>query len=186
MDTSLWPAAIFGFLFVLLGVMRLARTSEELVWGAGLAAVVSALIVFVSPVALVPIGFLVVAMAWWRTDTGLASKRPESPLTNVWAPSKAHNGGERILASLVEGWGQGTQQAQERGLVPWAPPAGTPTQEADGLVDRSQRRNPFRPEGAMGLRTGVKVDTHTLDTKASTAQADPSHTSDGDTTQATA
>lgn len=183
MDTSLWPAAIFGFLFVLLGVVRLARTSEELVWGAGLAALVSALIVFVSPVALVPIGFLVVAMAWWRTDTGLTSKRPESPLTNVWAPAKTQDGGEHLLASLVEGWGQGAQQAQERGLVPWAPPTGTPTQEADGLVDRSQRRNPFRPEGALGLRTGVKVDTHTLDTAADTT---PPQTPERDTTQATA
>jgi hypothetical protein len=162
MDSSLWPAAIFGFVFVLLGVARLAKTSFELAWGVALAAAMALCVVFVSPVALVPMGLTVVAMGWWRDSGDLAKKRPPSPVQHIWNPNPAGKPQPLVLSSLMDGLGIGASQAQERGLVPWKPPAGTAVEQAEGLAVRAQRTNPFRPEGPMGHRTGLAFDRHTV------------------------
>jgi hypothetical protein len=156
MDSSLWPAALFGFVFVLMGVLRLARTPFELGWGLVLACAMAAGVLFLSPVALVPVGLLVVSMGWWRESGELSKKRPDSPVQHMWNPTASTESGT-FLATVVDGFGQGAAEAQSRGLVPWKPPVGTATEQAESLAVRAQRNNPFRPEGALGHRTGVAM-----------------------------
>lgn len=130
-----WPAALFALIFGLLATVQLARSDEENAIGAGASALVALAVWWLSPVFLVPMGFVCVVLAWKRANSTLGKRQKKrGKITKT-------TGHTALMAAIAEGV-QSTKP----------PTTKTPEQQnADALVWRARHTNPFRPEGASGL-----------------------------------